>query len=406
MKIKSNKTKATYIILAIVIISLYLLIKFSTNLTGFAVVQFSEMPITYTINVDSGANNDKYEVQRIKWALEIIENSTDGVIWFEEVKEYESPELIINGLPLEINPEGKIFIEGRAGPIEIIDNQIIKAQVNLYPSLGGIYGGTSETIKEDGLSWRRTVYDYRKTVSWSLNDCKNFPNTEVHEILHALGIGHNYDNSRSIMFPIKHGIQSCKTNEIEKEVISCLKFIYSNGRIKGNCSSLDLYPWSEEPKIDDFKWDSLPVSYSISDCNDRQKWNVQKAEKAIEDYIGYDLYNFNEFGIGKINFRCHDSFDDVLLNRETDFWDTTVYFPSAQPYFNLNEEGNVTDVEILLFAQERNCGGIEVHELLHGLGLRNHYGYWMKHETELCDTMNMILSRKTKDKVIELYGLG
>jgi hypothetical protein len=166
-----------------------------------------------------------------------------------------------------------------------------------------------------------------------------------------------------------------------------------------------MYPWPEEESINDFKWDSLPVTYSASYCNERQVWNIQKAEKIIEDYTGYNLYEFKDMEKGQINFNCHDSFYDVLLNYETDFWDTTIYFPASQPYFYFNDNQDIKEVEIILFAQNRTCGGIETHELLHGIGLRNHYGPWMKFETELCDLDTLVLSNESKEKIKEIYSL-
>ena len=370
---------------------------------------FSQTPITYFMEVDSGGSSqgDEYEEERIRWALEIIENSTDGLIKFQEIDDYGTADLIISGFPPMENESSDTWVtEGLAGPIEVTENKIIYSEADFYASDWELYGGTTDTFVKDGWIWERTEYESREVVGWARSDCENFPNTEIHEILHALGIGHNYDNSYSIMFPIRHEIQSCKTTEIDKEIVSCLKYIYSNGELEEDCSNINMYPWpEEEEEIKDFKWGGLPITYSVSNCNERQKLNVQKAEKVIEDYIGYDLYKYSELGSEKINFRCHDSFEDVLLNEETDFWDTTVYFPSAQPYYNLDENGNVDNLEVLLFAQDRKCGGIEVHELLHGLGLRKHYGPWMEYETELCDTRNMVLSSETKDKIIELYDL-
>ena len=132
--------------------------------------------------------------------------------------------------------------------------------------------------------------------------------------------------------------------------------------------------------------------------------NLQKAKKVIEKYVGYDIYKFLENGDAQINFYCGLSFDDVLLNKETDFWDTTSYFPSAQPYFDFEKE-KIKEVKIILFAQDRMCGGIEVHELLHGAGLREHYSAWMEQETEMCDTNTLVIGRESIDKIKELYGL-
>ena len=374
---------------------------------------FDNGQITYALDIDAtdyttdGTKkaNDEYEKERIRWALRIIENSTDNLIQFKEVEIYENPNIMIYGRPPKETENNDRFItEGSAGPTEILDNKILKSEVILYASKSGGYRGETNTFVKDGYLWESTEYDLIETISWEADACKEFPQTELHEILHALGFDHVYDDSYSIMAPIKHKIQSCKVKEIDKEIASCLKYIYSNGEIGEGCSNLNMYPWPEEQNITDFKWGNIPVSYSVFDCNEKQKWNLQKAEKVLEKYVGHNLYEFKENENSQVNFYCHNSFDDVLLNEDTDFWDTTVYFPSAQPYYNF-ENDKIKEVKILLFAEDRDCGGIEIHELLHGIGLRNRYGSWMKSETELCNTNVMIIDRKSIDKVKEIYGL-
>ncbi len=375
---------------------------------------FQEMPITYSINIDTTLYSeggikradDDYEVQRIKWALNIIENETDNLVTFKEVSPHENPNIIIEGYPPLEESDPTLITEGLAGPIDIVENVIIFSEVDFYPANTGFWGGTTSLeVRGDSL-WEITDYDLRESISWVAEDCENFPNTEIHEILHAFSFDHNYNNSYSVMAPIKHKIQSCKTKRIDERIVSCLKYIYSDGKAEGDCQNLKMYPWSEEPEIEDFKWEELPITYSVYDCNERQIRNVQQAEKLIEDHVGYNLYQFNEVGIGKINFHCMDSFDDILLNEETDFWDETVYFPSAQPSFKYNLEGYIEEVEIILFAQDRVCGGIEVHELLHGIGLRNHYSHWMEYETKMCYTNVRVIGTEAIEKLKEIYYLN
>lgn len=385
----------------------------SDDFSNTGEIHFTHMPITYNIYVDSSSVNaprgdDSYEVDRIKWALQIIEDSTDNLVQFKEVEINEDPDIIINGYPPRGEDSDINFItEGLAGPIEMIDEKIIEAGVDLFASDVSLWAGSTSQYIEGGWLWEVTDYELRESISWQANDCKDFPNTEIHELAHAFGFGHLYDNSYSIMAPIKHRIQTCKTDKIDEEIVSCMKYIYSNGELEGNCSNLNMYPWSveEEEEIIDFKWDYLSVTYSVIDCNDRQIRNIQKAEEVIEKYVGYELFDFKAGNTGKIIFRCQDSFDTVLLNKETDFWDTGVYFPASQPSFVFNNEGKIQKVDIILFAQERRCGGIEVHELLHSIGLREHYGHWMTFETEMCDVSSLVIGNQAIDKVKELYGL-
>jgi len=65
-----------------------------------------------------------------------------------------------------------------------------------------------------------------------------YPALEVHEILHVLGFKHN-PMSQSIMQSYMASTSNqCKIKHIDEEYISCLKNIYSNGKINGNCSKI------------------------------------------------------------------------------------------------------------------------------------------------------------------------
>lgn len=386
------------------------------NYSDIKDVHFGGMPITYTISVDSlyyyegeyVKGDDEYEVRRIKQALEIIENSTEGLIRFKEVDYDENPQLIIIGNPpSEESFIGGFMYEGLAGPTKLSGNRISKAQINLYPVAWGGWAGVTDLIEIEGWIWKTTTYEFVPTVSWILSDCENFPNTEVHELLHILGIGHNYENSSSIMFPIKYKIQACKTEKIDEEIINCLKYIYSNGKEGEVCSNLSMYPWEEEEEeeIQDFKWENLPITYNVISCNEQQKDRILKAEKIIEKYVGENIYEFKEIGFGNINFYCSDTVDNILLNKEADFWTSGVYFPAAQPYFYFDYVGKIKEVKIIMFAQNRPCGGIEVHELLHGAGLRDHYSPWMNNEVELCHPSTMIVGDEAINKLQNLYEL-
>lgn len=376
-------------------------------------IYFENSTITYALDIDSTEYgvygikkaNDEIEKDRIRWAMRIIENSTEGIVQFKEVGTYESPDIMVYGRsPSSSESEGRFRVEGFAGPTEVQGNRIIASEVMLYATKTVSFRQDSDFFVQDGWLWESTEYEPLETISWEAEACKNFPQTEIHEILHALGIGHVYDDSYSVMAPIKHKIQSCKVEKIDGNVASCLQYIYSNGELGNGCSDLNMYPWEEEQKSEDFVWDNLPVTYSIFDCNERQVSNIKKAEKVIEKHSAYDLYEFREGLKSQINFRCHDSFDDVLLNEDTDFWDMTVYFPSAQPYFKY-EGGKIKEVEILLFAQNRSCGGIEMHQMLHGIGLVDHYGRWMEYETELCNTRVMVVGTEAIDKIKEVYEI-
>jgi len=372
-------------------------------------IRFKEMPIKYYIKIDTSSYktkipvDDEYEKEIVRRAIKIIENSTDKIIKFIEVKEPERADLLIYGLPPNPYSDDRLIMEGNAGPTEISEGIISKAEIILYASKLSFYQQNTDYFIRDGWIWKSTEYNAIDKIGWQVGDkCGYFPQTEIHEILHTFGFGHNFNNSYSVMAPILHPVQTCKNKEIDKEIISCLKYIYTGGKILGNCSSLNLYPWEEEKEPEDFRWDSLPVSYSLHNCSETQKWNLQKAEKIIEKYAEKNIYLYKENEPAQINFYCDLTFNDVLLNKETDFWDTTNYFPSAQPVYYYKNE-NIGEVRVYLFAQDRACGGIEVHELLHSIGLRSHYGPWMKQETEMCDLNTMLIDRKSINKLKEIY---
>ncbi len=375
-------------------------------------IHFGRMPITYFLDINTfyydsygkqKKANDKYEEENIRRALKIIENSTENLVQFEEVQNEEDADLVIYGKPPEKNSDDRFITEGLAGPTQLSENKIVKAEVILYALKYSFWHENVNTFVRDGWIWESRNYNLVENIGWEVRDCKDFPQTEIHEILHTFGFGHKYDNSHSVMAPVIHPIQTCKIKEIDKEITSCLKYIYSDGEKGENCSNLNMYPWKEELEPVDFKWDRLPITYSVHECKDVQKWNLQKAERIIEKYVGHDIYEFQENGAAQINFYCGLSFDDVLLNKETDHWDTTTYFPSAQPYFNFENE-KIKEVKIILFAQDRTCGGIEIHELLHGTGLREHYGIWMEQETEMC-TNTLVVDKASINKIKGLYGL-
>ncbi|MBS3072485.1 hypothetical protein J4477_01465, partial [Candidatus Pacearchaeota archaeon] len=232
-----------------------------------------------------------------------------------------------------------------------------------------------------------------------------FPLVEIHEIIHVFGLGHIYDDNKKIMYPILFRIKSCEIDSIDENTNNCLKNIYSDNKLEGNCSDLEMYPWPEENYfLDDFKWDKLPVTYSISNCVDKQKNYLQKAERILENFSGYELYEFSlDEENSQVNFYCANSTDESLLNFEADSWSESNYFVAAQPNFVFEDE-TIKKVKITLFSQNKECGGIELHELLHGLGLRNHYGYWMFYEESLC-LDDGVIDRESISKIKEIYGL-
>lgn len=371
-------------------------------------LHFREMPITYGLDINTAiygkkAQIDDYEIERVKWAMDIIEKSTDGVVKFQEISDIDNANIKIHGvkdIQCGKSEDGNFLIEGAAAPVNFSENILEQSEV--------WYCAKSHILLEEGMEAsdlsEETLLLNSKS-SWRDGVCENFPIVEVHEILHALGFGHTYTDSSDIMYPIDFKIQNCQSNKINEKIVSCLKNIYSNGGM-GDCSDVDTFPFEEDKSrnVTDFKWNSLPVTYSVDNCIPRQINNLRVGVKIIEKYIGYDLFELVEPGQANLNFDCEKSVNDTLLNWETDLWDTTAYFPAAQPEYYFDDNGKIKEVEINLFGQGRDCGGIEMHELLHGIGLRKHYGRWMEYERSICSE-DGVIDKESINKVKEIYSL-
>lgn len=423
----SKKNKRRPLIIGLIIIGMIIILIFFTNnsnivannyvedqFDGSDLVHFTNMPITYSLDVNtayglsasSQSNTDEYQKERIRWAFGMLENATDGMLKFKEVEINETADISIYGVP-EFNcyEENETYtggIEGYASPNVTENDTRINNAFVVYcaPYYALIQGNDGVGLVLEDIDPENIGY------SWKENACDAFPMLEMHEILHALGFGHTYEDSEELMYPIDFKIQSCQGDKLDEKTISCLKNIYSEGQI-GSCENIDLYPFEEDPtlNISNFAWDSLPISYFVKDCNEIQELNLQRGEMILEGRLGYDVFNLTENSFSDVTFTCMSPLGDVTLNWETDFWSTTNYFPAAQPYYRFDDSGQIKKVEIILFGKDRECGGIEVHELLHAAGVRTHEGYWMWYEKEVCSSQGGVLDTDSLNAVRELYGL-
>jgi len=208
------------------------------SLVGFP--HFTHSPITYSLDVNSSfvfteetpkpwiiSGNDSVEKSRIKLALEIVENSTEGLIKFKEVKN-ETPDIYILG----VNPYN-----------EYCDNLALEDRNKTFREngFGGIINSNDKKINQSIVIICSEYYlsrgwIYVPKIVWGYEYYKNeFPNTEIHEILHALGFGHIEENC-SLMNPILN--PECNRTEIDTNIVSCLKYIYSNGEV-GSCNEVN-----------------------------------------------------------------------------------------------------------------------------------------------------------------------
>lgn len=157
-------------------------------------LHWTHMPLTYSfaeplINKDErGLDNHQCPYNRIKGitkAFEIIQNETNGSVYFEEMD--GSVDITISCYVTK--EDGEYLIMGEGG-YNSIENRIINGTINFYP------------------------FDF---------GCSYWPDMEVHELLHVFGYEHKNDNT-SIMRPIQKGC----IGKIDEDIIKDLINRYSN----------------------------------------------------------------------------------------------------------------------------------------------------------------------------------
>ncbi len=163
-------------------------------------VHWTHMPITYYITNERECG--KYETYAIKWATDLITNSTEGIVKFEKINKSADINFKCSYLEdcyKEVVGGGKYWITTTtticaydSGYAEITNydgNKILNAEIELV----GL-AGFAETSAGNRVS------------GFKIGD-SGYPTTELHEILHTFGYTH-IDNPNSIM------------NEYKEEVIS------------------------------------------------------------------------------------------------------------------------------------------------------------------------------------------
>jgi len=362
-------------------------------------MHFSKLPITYSINLSFEKTRVEYfiqeagryeRIQDIKKAFQIIEDSTDGVVYFEEVNEGENPDIMIKGL------SPTIF-------------EVVAATVNVSDSIWGfaLRNNVSNIIANSSV-YLLPIQTYSDEYSWVYGRCTNFPLIDVHEILHTFGFGHVFDSSNRVMFPLYPGL-TCNVLEIDEKIINCLKKIYSNGQIEGDCSELNIYPYEiEEQKLftDDFAWKEIPVNYSILNCSKNEIVRINYAISVFEDRFGRKFFNYRENYPTQVNFICKEDAKEELISANTHYWKGTTSVAINGEYMFVN--GNISRVDINFVFYEK-CANKPVeltqYEMLgvySASGLQRTYGgdtYFPSSECNLLTT-----SSTTWDRIRELYS--
>jgi len=157
-------------------------------------LHWTHMPITYSFsepNSTIGPRDTKnyecppYQIQRLKDAFNILQNETENKISFEESYNEEGD---ISIYCYKLKAEGGYYIEGEGG-YNYEGDQILNAEINFYEHL----------------------------------NCGNWPDVEIHEILHIFGFNH-IENKSSIMTPVA---SRCDRGYIDEGIIQDLINTYS-----------------------------------------------------------------------------------------------------------------------------------------------------------------------------------
>ncbi len=161
-------------------------------------INWNSIPISYKFSSEYPCYYERRE--RVVEAFNIIEKDTENIISFIEVPEKGKIEI---KCLLELETE---YASGFGGPEYYEDGEIINGEIELYAP--------------DPINFVQ---------------CESYPVTEVHEILHVFGFDH-FNSPNSIMY--HGGEDTIICTKIDKEIIGCLKNIYSNGVNGTSCKGL------------------------------------------------------------------------------------------------------------------------------------------------------------------------
>ena len=240
-------------------------------------LHWDHMPISYKfINKEEC---DKIRYRNILESFKILNDITNGTIEFVETS--EEPDLKISCIDrdkvlkelgqkkicknISFNyskdsifyseesnlSENEIFISGKR--LSVSENETIYeicyadiTRINFtFNKKRMAEGGPSEI---EGKVIKRALANFFKEEETGIT-C-SFPSIELHEILHSFNFGHSYEPLwdpyygygdgwfylKDIMFPQSY----CELQkEVQEKYVSCLKYIYSNGKFKGNCSGIN-----------------------------------------------------------------------------------------------------------------------------------------------------------------------
>ncbi|MFH1801400.1 MAG: matrixin family metalloprotease [archaeon] len=204
-------------------------------------LHWGKIPITYKFENE----NTERQLNLTRNAFSKIEEETGGIVTFEEVS--ENPDISIYFKSSEYNSGSEHTVaDALISEVDDSRNLILRGELNFYGQ--GFVCNTG------------------------------YPALEVHEILHLFDIPHN-PLTKSIMSPYTAESSSrCEITEIDSEYISCLRYIYSNGEIEGNCDFPNVIHEKEPEYVCDEGW--YPVAGTDYCCPEPNM-------RIVDDYCEY-----------------------------------------------------------------------------------------------------------------------
>ncbi len=146
---------------------------------------WDHIPLTYSLldlKIKNNSNCSQSQILRIRKAFEIIENSTKEKIKFKENFEFEKVDIKIYCQGVKFDSIN--YLDEGKTKYNVRNNQIRYGEINFYNHL----------------------------------NCGDWPDTEIHEILHLFGYEH-INNPQSIMNPES---EICDLNKIDDWIIKDL----------------------------------------------------------------------------------------------------------------------------------------------------------------------------------------
>lgn len=151
-------------------------------------LHWGHMPVSYNITPECG----KYEGRRIRWGFDVLANETGGAVAFREAN--GSADIAVSCFR-DVPVSGEKFRQGESQPFAV-GNRIVSAKINYY--------------------------NVNPNTDYYPGGCIAYPDTEVHELLHAFGFIHS-ENPRSIMNSMA---RNCYVRKIDADIIEKLKETY------------------------------------------------------------------------------------------------------------------------------------------------------------------------------------